>query len=483
MKLMWLGQNGLLFDFDGIKIMIDPYLTDSLAKKDKVFSRKIKTNKKLFKAKPDAIILTNCHLDHSDNDSLIKLNKSMGKKRALILSCESVYDDITTIPSLASANHIMFEKNSEWTIGNINIRAVPAKSDDKTSFGVILTNFSDNKKYYIAGDTLYSSYVIDSLGEDIYASFIPINGEYGSMNVIDAKRFALKIKSRFVVPVHFGMFDKVDPSLFDVENAIIPKPYKIINFDECELTVPNSYKTEEVHTENNTQSQSESDKNNVTGVNENGKSDVGEDETVKSEVVSEGEVVTEGDETVKDDVVDEGEVVTEGDETLKDEVVSEGEVVTEGDETVKDEVVSDGEVVTEGDETDEDEVVDEGEILTEGDETLKDEVVDEGEVVTEDDETNEDEVVGEDFEVIEDFVLEDFTSNNVDDFIDDNEDEDEDNDDDANNEDNADNEDNDDGDGEIVFQKEMSDSEKIDAVIREIEKYERGETADFSAIK
>ena len=45
MKLMWLGQNGLLFDFDGIKIMIDPYLSDSLAKKDKVFSRKIKTNK------------------------------------------------------------------------------------------------------------------------------------------------------------------------------------------------------------------------------------------------------------------------------------------------------------------------------------------------------------------------------------------------------------------------------------------------------
>ena len=235
MKLLWLGQSGLLFDFDGLKVMIDPYLTDSLAEQGKEFTRKTKINKKLFGAKPDIIILTTGHLDHADDGSIERLLKHMGrKKRATILSCESVYDYITTVPKMSGANHIMLEKYSEWTVGYINIQAVPAKTDDKTAFGVVITDFASGKKYYIAGDTLYNKQVIDNLPSDIYAAFLPINGEFGSMNVTDAKRFAEKIQARFCVPVHFGMFDKIKPSTFDVSNAIIPKPYKIINFDDHE---------------------------------------------------------------------------------------------------------------------------------------------------------------------------------------------------------------------------------------------------------
>ena len=32
MKLTWLGQAGLLFETDGKKILIDPYLSDSVVK-------------------------------------------------------------------------------------------------------------------------------------------------------------------------------------------------------------------------------------------------------------------------------------------------------------------------------------------------------------------------------------------------------------------------------------------------------------------
>ena len=32
MKIIWLGQAGLLFDNGKIRIMIDPYLSDSVAK-------------------------------------------------------------------------------------------------------------------------------------------------------------------------------------------------------------------------------------------------------------------------------------------------------------------------------------------------------------------------------------------------------------------------------------------------------------------
>ena len=496
MKLMWLGQNGFLFDFDGIKIMIDPYLTDSLSKQDKIFSRRIKVNKKLFKARPDVIILTNGHLDHADNDSLIRLMKYVSKKRVLMLSCESVYNDITTIPALSSANHIMFEKNSEWTVGNINIRAVTAKTDDKSAFGVIITNFADNKKYYIAGDTLYNKLVLDSLDEDIYASFIPINGEYGSMNVTDAKRFALKMKSRFFVPIHFGMFDKIDPKLFDLTNAIIPKPYKIINFDDYESTVINPYKEEkEVHIDNEETSQIASDNNDATVIVSNYEKQLSENnEAVKDDLV---EKVIE-DSVIEDNVVEE---IVENDvvknDVVEDNVVEEiiEDVVEDNvDEEIVEDVVEDDVV----EEIVENDVVKNDVVENNVDEEIVEDVVEDDidEVIIEDG-ANEDNIVDEAFienyettnvneateeipeydVVITEEIVEE--SDNLEDFVDNDEENEDDNKDDESDDSEVDNNE----DGEVIAYKEMSDSEKIDAIIREIEKHERGETADFSKIK
>ncbi len=37
MQCIWLGQAGLLFEKDGYKIMIDPYLSDSPARNDESY--------------------------------------------------------------------------------------------------------------------------------------------------------------------------------------------------------------------------------------------------------------------------------------------------------------------------------------------------------------------------------------------------------------------------------------------------------------
>ena len=231
MKVLWLGQGGLLFVSGKTKIMIDPYLSDSLSKHNYDFVRRMKINKKLFKVKPDALIITNSHSDHADIETIERLVKRRkNKKKLTVLSCESVFDELVDIPTVCQANHIMLEQGSEWTIDNINICAVSAKTDDKSAFGVIITDSEENKKYYVTGDTLFSKLVLEDLPSDIYATFLPINGEYGSMNLTDAKRFARRVNSEFFVPIHFGMFDKVNPKEFDIPNAIIPSAYKIINF-------------------------------------------------------------------------------------------------------------------------------------------------------------------------------------------------------------------------------------------------------------
>ena len=66
MKCTWIGQAGLLFDFDGVKIMIDPYLSDSVAAVNPANKRRMPVDETLWDIRPDVLILTHDHLDHTD---------------------------------------------------------------------------------------------------------------------------------------------------------------------------------------------------------------------------------------------------------------------------------------------------------------------------------------------------------------------------------------------------------------------------------
>ena len=48
------------------------------------------------------------------------------------------------------------------------------------------------------------------------------------MNMTDAARFAAKVGAKKTVPLHFGMFDELNPELFCCENRVIPKLYEEI---------------------------------------------------------------------------------------------------------------------------------------------------------------------------------------------------------------------------------------------------------------
>lgn len=58
MKIVFLGQAGLLFEKDGFKIMIDPYLSNSVEKINPKNYRKVAVNESFFDVKPDIMIFT-----------------------------------------------------------------------------------------------------------------------------------------------------------------------------------------------------------------------------------------------------------------------------------------------------------------------------------------------------------------------------------------------------------------------------------------
>ena len=46
------------------------------------------------------------------------------------------------------------------------------------------------------------------------------------MNAKDAADFAYEIGAKCAVPLHYGLFDSIDPTEFDFEDAMILTPYE-----------------------------------------------------------------------------------------------------------------------------------------------------------------------------------------------------------------------------------------------------------------
>ncbi|MBE7053231.1 MAG: MBL fold metallo-hydrolase [Ruminococcaceae bacterium] len=226
MKITFIGQAGLMFENENIRFMIDPYLSDSVGKVSPEKHRRVPVKEELFDEKLDLIILTHDHLDHTDPETLeVLLNKN---KNLEILAPYNAWNKVRQYGN--NHNYILFDKHTTWTSFGIKFTAVKACHSDLTAIGVIIDD--GNKKFYVTGDTLYNSEIFDDLPDDIYAVFLPINGVGNNMNITDAKNFAKKCNAKYIVPIHFGMFDNINPLEFNLENTVIPQIYKIIEFNK-----------------------------------------------------------------------------------------------------------------------------------------------------------------------------------------------------------------------------------------------------------
>ena len=222
MKITFLGQAGLLFEKDGLKIMIDPYLSDSVVKVNPKNWRRVPVDESLFEIKPDVMIFTHNHLDHYDPETAPRFITA--ESGMLVLSPRSVWDEVRKIGG--NNNYVLFNRHTEWTVGGVKLTAVKAEHSDITPIGVIIDD--GEKKYYVTGDTLYNEEIFEDIPDDIYALFLPINGVGNNMNMVDAARFAKRVNPKKVVPMHIGMFDEMTADDFVCENKVIAEIYKEI---------------------------------------------------------------------------------------------------------------------------------------------------------------------------------------------------------------------------------------------------------------
>ncbi len=224
MKVTWLTQAGLYFENSRLKIMVDPYLSNSVGELNPKKNRRMPVDESFLSMTPDVLLITHDHMDHLDKKTLERLLDT--DRPITILASENAYKKLLEFGG--NHNYVLLAPHSVWSEAGVTFYAVHAEHSDRTAVGFII---DDGKAtFYISGDTLYNYDVIDDvldLVEDgVDYAFLPINGVGNNMNAKDAADFAYEIGARSAVPLHYGLFDDTDPSAFDFEDAIILEPYK-----------------------------------------------------------------------------------------------------------------------------------------------------------------------------------------------------------------------------------------------------------------
>lgn len=227
MKITWLGQAGLLFETDGKVILLDPYLSDSVERIEPHNRRRVPVDPRFLSLKPDLILLTHNHLDHTDPETLCHY---LGEDSAVtVLASGNAWENVRRRFGGIQNNYVLFNRGTEWTDGNLHFRAVRAVHSDDRAVGFLME--AEGRTYYITGDTLYDARIFDDLPKHVDAVFLPVNGVGNNMNMTDGARFCERIGA-VAVPLHCGLFDSLDLAAFPYPNKVVPQFYREIPLEK-----------------------------------------------------------------------------------------------------------------------------------------------------------------------------------------------------------------------------------------------------------
>jgi L-ascorbate metabolism protein UlaG (beta-lactamase superfamily) len=224
MKVTWLSQAGLLFENDKIKILVDPYLSDSIGEVEPKKKRRMPIDESYLSLKPDVILITHDHRDHLDTATLDHYLKGEGS--ITVMSGENAFKKLLAYGG--DHNYVLLAPHSVWSQQGVTFYSVHAEHTDRTAVGFIIDDGKET--FYVSGDTLYNYDVIDDVldlaPDGVDFAFLPINGKGNNMNARDAADFAYEIGAKCAIPVHYGTTDDLTPDEFDFDDRIILEPYK-----------------------------------------------------------------------------------------------------------------------------------------------------------------------------------------------------------------------------------------------------------------
>ncbi len=223
--IFWLGQAGFLLKNSEQKILaVDPYLSDAV--------ERICGLKRLMmpvmepeELNPDVLVISHHDEDHLDMDIVPQMMKrNPGTK---LLAPKTAYE-MCREDGISPEQLVRFDEGDREKFAGFEIEAVFADHGDHAPDAIGMLIRTEGHVFYFSGDTSYQCTRMQYAAEqDVDVLIVPINGEYGNMNGLEAVELVKLVKPKLTIPSHFWTFIRhgSEPYLFDREMRLEAKEY------------------------------------------------------------------------------------------------------------------------------------------------------------------------------------------------------------------------------------------------------------------
>ena len=248
--LWWLGQSGFLLQWAGKRVLIDPYLSDSLTKKY-LTTDKPHTRMSELVVKPELLknisVVTSSHnhTDHLDAETLMPILKNNVQIKFIIP--EGNREFVAERVKCEKDFPIGLNDMKSVTFNDFTFHGIPAKHneierDEKGNCKYLgyLIEFGKYKIYH-SGDTLWFDEMVDLLKPfSVDVALLPINGANperkvaGNLDCKEAAALGKAINAKYVIPCHYDMFtfNTADVNDFVMEAEKIGQSNKVLKGGE-----------------------------------------------------------------------------------------------------------------------------------------------------------------------------------------------------------------------------------------------------------
>lgn len=249
-RLWWLGQSGYLLQWNGKRVLIDPYLSDSLTKKY-ADTEKPHIRMSELVVRPELLhtisVVTSSHnhTDHLDAETLIPILENNPGIQFIIPEANREF--VANRIECDIDFPVGMNEGKTYEVNGFSFTGIPAKHNElardengNCKFMGFVIQFGSYSIYH-SGDTLWFDGMVDLLKPyDVDLAILPINGNKperkvaGNLNSSEAVELGVAINADFVVPCHYDMFTFNTADVNDFANEAKKKGqgYKVLRGGE-----------------------------------------------------------------------------------------------------------------------------------------------------------------------------------------------------------------------------------------------------------